>query len=129
MRRFYELTYLVSSRLEEKEVEEIINKVKETLTKLDGEIYEEMPFYKTRLGYPINKEEEAYLVSLNIFLLPDKVKTLQEEIKKEPKILRHIIFKKKLPKEGAQPSQKAKPKKPKKVELKELDKKLEEILK
>ncbi len=128
MERFYELTYLVSAKLEQKEVESIIQKVKDIIKKLEGKIYEELPFYKVRLGYPINKEEEAYLVSFDLFLPAQNVESLKKEVEQEKNILRHIIFKKKAPKEEAKISEEKKPQKPKKVELEELDKKLEEIL-
>jgi ribosomal protein S6 len=126
--KFYELTYLLPPSLEEKEVEDIKNEVNALIEKNGGKIEKEAPPTKRVLAYPIEKESSAYLLSVDFYSQGSKITPLQEKIKKNSKILRHIIFKKSpLKKEIFAPLKKPVP--PKKVELKEIDKKLEEIFK
>ena len=91
------------------------------------------------MAYPIEGQTQAYLVVLNFQLLPEKLAGFESKLKEEKQILRYLIVTK--------DPEKEKPKKPrgvpgitpkptetipikeKKVELKEIDKKLEEIFK
>ena len=83
---------------------------------------------KVKLGYPIKKFEEGFLITLEFDYSPEKIEELDRKIKQESGILRHLIIskRKRLVKAASKETQKSK--KPKKVELKELDKKLKEIL-
>jgi ribosomal protein S6 len=130
MVRFYELTYLASPILEEKELENLAQEIKDFIIKEGGEIKSELSPTKIKLGYPIKDFKEAFLVSLEINYLPERIEALDKKIKEENRILRHLICqKKKRLIKMPELAKKEKIKKPKKVELKELDKKLEELLK
>jgi uncharacterized protein YjdB len=108
---------------------------------------------KRSLGYKIKGKKEAFIVSLNMSLAPDKIEVLGEKIKKEGSILRSMIVeikKHKAIKEARIPKGKKglnkinndvdslpieieknnlelKPE-AQKVEMKEIDQKIEEIL-
>ena len=132
MKRFYEFTYLVKPSLGQEEVESFDKKVKEAILSFEGEIKNELRPKKINLAYPIEKYSEAYLLSLDMNLPPEKINDLKDFVLKNKEILRYIVFKKKPPKTPARkpPSEHKKNiKKTTKVELKEIDKKLEEILK
>jgi ribosomal protein S6 len=135
MLRFYELAYLVSPKLEENELENLNQEIKNFIKETEGTIEGEFPISKIKLGYPIDKEVEAYFVSFDLYYLPEKILDLKKKLESKKEILRHIIFKKlakptvKTAKLTEAPKIEKKAPKPKKVELKELDKKLEEILK
>jgi len=127
MQRFYELTYIASPILEEKELKALKEKIKNFISEQGGKIENELAPVKVKLAYPINKFEEGFLITLEFDYSPEKIEELEQKIKGESGVLRHLIINKrkrlvKIPKETQ------KPKKPKKVELKELDKKLKEIL-
>ncbi|MBC7074188.1 30S ribosomal protein S6 [Candidatus Parcubacteria bacterium] len=128
--RYYELAYLISSKLNQTEIEDLQKKVISILRKEGGVLDEENPTLKRTLAYPIKKETEAFLVSLTFFLDPQKVTSVKKEIEKEGAILRYLIFQKKAPKETKSKLVLPKEKitKPKKVELEKLEEKLEEIL-
>ena len=105
---------------------------------------------RKKLGYPIKKRKDAFLITLSFGLNPEKLKELEKKLKFDNQILRHTILEKipaKIPEKIKRPlfaksiekkstfaeSEKKTPelKKPapaKKVELKEIDKKIEEIL-
>ena len=90
------------------------------------------------MGSQIKKKSVAYLKNLDFQLEPEKIKEIKKEIESEKNILRFIFLSKALartkpsiktsPKTGLQPPLVQKEEKVKKVELKEIEKKLEEIL-
>ncbi len=88
---------------------------------------------KTRVLYPAQKEKEALLLSLDFQLNPEGLENLERKLKAESQILRYLLIAKKIPaateiaeKSSRFPKKIVKPKS--KVELKEIEKKLEEIL-
>jgi small subunit ribosomal protein S6 len=139
--KLYELTYLISSELSEEEARTFQNKIA-SLIKEEGILDEiRMPF-RRKLAYPIKKQVQAYLAFLNFKINPEGLANLEKKLRAENKILRYLILIKKPVKAGKErrrksfiPSQapiltekKSVPEKEKKVELKEIEKKLEEIL-
>ncbi|MCD5396344.1 MAG: 30S ribosomal protein S6 [Candidatus Pacebacteria bacterium] len=128
MQRFYELTYLASPVLEEKELEALKEKVKGFISNNEGEIESEISPVKVKLGYPIKKFKEGFLVTLEFNYSPQKIEELDKMLKQEKHISRHLILQKKRRIIKTESPKEKKAKKPKKVELKELDKKLKEIL-
>ncbi len=86
---------------------------------------------KIRLAYPVKKQKEAFLVILDFNLRTEKLKKLEKELRSENRVLRYLISTKPQPKISLvgdrKTSRKPKPK-VKKVKLKEIEKKLEEIL-
>lgn len=160
----YELTYLISPDLSEEELKIFSGKINNFIQEETGILEKTTEPSKKKLGYPIKKKEEAFLVALNFSFQPtadqpkagsaEKLGRLEKKLKSENQILRYIILTKKTPektlrlkrqpqagpprtetslglasKEALQPPKVA-PKitEPKKVELKEIDKKIEEIL-
>ena len=83
------------------------------------------------MAYPVRKKSSngAYLSTLNFHLDPEKLGSLEKKLKSEQKILRYLILKKKILKKIPEiliekPKRIVRPK----VELKEIEKKLEEML-
>jgi len=154
----YELTYLISPDLSEEELKIFSGKISNFIQEETGTLEKTTGPSKKKLGYSIKKKEEAFLVTLNFSLSPEKLGNLEKKLKSENQILRYIILTKKAPEKTpllrrqpqTDPSQtktnlgmisketlpkikklpEVPPKitKPKKVELKEIDKKIEEIL-
>ena len=124
----YELTYLISPNLSEEEINSLQEKIKTLIQNEGGVLSDINPL--------IRKGALVYLITLNFQLSPEKLENLGKQLKEEKKILRHIILVKhptkeistrirKLPKKVEVLSKKiTKPK----VELKEIEKKLDEIL-
>jgi len=126
--RHYELTYLISPELSEEEIRGFQEKIISLIQGLGSELLGET---KT----PIRKKM-AYLATLNFNLDPEKLGSLEKGLKSENQVLRYIILAKprtkevlvrgekvpssKLPKKIVKPEAK--------VELKEIEKKLDEML-
>ncbi|MDI6591350.1 MAG: 30S ribosomal protein S6 [Patescibacteria group bacterium] len=129
----YELTYLISPEISEEEVKKTQEKINSVIQEKGGIIIESKKIVKKKLGYPVRKKDSAFLGEVNFRISPEKMGDLEKKIKEEVQILRYIILAKKEPKLAILPEKppfpirkKLKPKP--KVELKEIEKKLEEIL-
>ncbi len=128
--KLYELTYLISPDLSETELKSFQEKIVSLIENKGGVLVSTNEPTKKKLAYPIKKKSEAYLSSLNFQLSPDKLIEIERELKTEENILRFLLITKKITKKTTEVLIKKPSKiiKPKKVELKEIEQKLEEIL-
>jgi ribosomal protein S6 len=137
--RNYELTYLLPLELYEEEAKDFSQKIISFLQNEGGILIEEVAPLRRKLAYPVKGQIQAYLVTLNFQLDPEKLTDLEKKLKSEKQILRYLVFIKKLRKETRKPRLR-RPKvvisrkipahpEEKKVELKDIDKKLDEIFK
>ena len=131
--KLYELTYLISPEFSEEELKSLNEKINSLIQKGTGVLNEVKLPIKKKLAYPIKKQREAFLINLSFYFEPEKLGSLEKELKSEKKILRYLILarpKSKIAKVRKRPAKVIPkiPAKEKKVELKEIEKKLEEIL-
>ncbi len=119
----YELSYLVSSNVSEEEIKILQESVNSLIQKEEGILLE--------TDYPIRKEGFS-LLSLKFQTNPEKISGLEKSLKSDSRIFRHIILIKHPMKEAKKMRKpmKAVSKKTEKskVELKEIESRLEEIL-
>lgn len=135
--KYYELTYLISPDALGEETKEFQEKIIAFVQNEGGVLNEktETP-KKIMLAYPIKKWGSAYLVSLNFTLDPKKLEIVEKKLKEENSILRYLILSRRVRKRiptvrrvrRIVPPKPITKEKPLKVELKEIEKKLEEIL-
>jgi len=131
--KYYQLTYLVSPDLSEQEVKNFQEKLNSLLQDEGGKIGESKSPIKKDLEYPIRGKNKAYLFNLDFYFKPRDLKDLEDKLKKEFSLLRHLIIEKKLLKIEVlkKVKSKLKPKKikkKKKVKLEKIEEKLDEIL-
>lgn len=137
----YELSYLISPELSESEITDLSQKVVGFIEEGKGKIDKKGEPIKKKLGYPIKNKKEAFLVCLGFSSDPENIANLEKRTQTENQILRHIVTIKEKIKEvsvrhrfkpTADSSIAGQPTvdhpKGEKVELKEIDKKIEEIL-
>lgn len=138
----YELTYIINPNLSENELAAQVDKVRGFIDQAGGKVKDEKILEKKRLAYPIKKQNFGFYVTINFEMLPENVAELERQIRFEPQILRHLLIAEEMVRKtyrvpsSRQP--KAKPteifKRPiseaasKKIEIEEIDKKLEELL-
>jgi len=130
--RNYELTLIISSEIPEQDLKNLIEKISGFIIKEGGKIEKTIEPLRKKLGYPIKKKVDGFITVLIFSLVPEKLEILEKELKKENQILRYLISIAKKKEELPIKKIKITPQKttePKKVELKEIDKKIEEILK
>ena len=141
--KLYELTCLLSSKLTEEEVKNFSEKIISFVQEKGGTL-KEFPsltnkIIKRKLVPQIKRESQGYVNVLNFYLEPQKIEDLKARLDSENQILRYIILAKKpLKKEIRTKTPPASPHIPKiekkvkpskeKVDLKEIEEKLEEIL-
>ncbi len=126
----YELAYLISPELSKEEVKPFQDKIISFIQNEGGVLIENVNPVNKLLSYPVKKQIQAYLAVLDFQLNPEKLAELEKKIKAETQILRYLILIKPKLKEIKAVLRKFAPKKApeRKVELKEIEKKLEEIL-
>ncbi|KPJ56602.1 hypothetical protein AMJ49_04465 [Parcubacteria bacterium DG_74_2] len=130
--KLYELTYLISPNLSEEEAKSFQEDICSLIQKQEGALEKKETIIKKKLSYPIQKQETAYLATVEFRLDPEKLKDLEKELKSKNQILRFLLLTKKISEiktisKISKPKLKPKPKQ--KVKLKEIEDKLEEILK
>ncbi|MBZ1345042.1 MAG: 30S ribosomal protein S6 [Candidatus Nealsonbacteria bacterium] len=130
--KHYELAYLISANLSPEEIRVLQQKISSFIQKKregSEDSNEIKAPIKKILAYPIKKEKECWFAVLNFNLNPEKLIDLEKNLKNEKAILRYLILAKPPSKEVKYiKSPRLIKSKPKKVELKEIEKKLEEIL-
>ena len=135
--KYYELAYLAAPEISDENLTALKEKVVAFVQK-KGEILGEVrPPIKRILGYPIKKRKNAFLATIYFSAPADLANDLKKMLDKEKEILRYLIIIKREPAEAAAPPIPEKFKKAPaefkktrepKVELEEIEKKLEEIL-
>jgi len=127
----YQLTYLISPKSSQKEIDVLEEKIKTLVQEEKGSVAKIVKPTQIKLAYPIKGNREAFLADLVFLLEPKKLKLFEKEIKAQKEIIRYLLLVKPLPKKPKEVRVRPKRKIPKprvKVELKEIEKKLEEIL-
>lgn len=95
----YELTYIVSPELISEEAETKAKEIEALIKTGEGAVSRQnIPMART-LSYPIKKQASGYLGVLEFQLEPEKLNELEESLKKDEKIVRHMVVIKKPAKE------------------------------
>ncbi len=89
----YEITFIISSILEDSKKEEVIETVKSIISK-DGSVEKVDVWGMRKLAYPIQKREDGYYVVLEFNANPDLPKELDRRLKIMDGVIRHIIINK-----------------------------------
>lgn len=98
----YEITYIVSPQLEDKAREELDAGVEKQVSEAKGTIVNNTEGVKQRLAYPITDKNTGYVRVLNIQLDPEKLETLQSQLKKTEGVMRFTVLST-APREGVTP--------------------------
>ena len=151
--KFYELTYLIKPDISREEIEHFSQKIRDFVQLQGGITKSATGPSKRRLGSPIKKQGEALLGTVDFYLNPEKLEAMQKELTSDDRVLRFLLAIKQEPKKvpliavkavakptlkpsllspektGKTPTpQVAKTTSPPKVDLKDINKKIEEIL-
>jgi len=143
----YELSSLISSQLSEENIKSFSEKISALIKSEGAESINAKNPSRRRIGYAIKKERQAWFSVISFDLQPEKIEYLKTGLKALPEILRFMILNQKPVSElainkilenkepKAETTEKnlgqtpeIKEPKEEKVELEEIDKKLEEIL-
>ncbi len=88
----YELTYIISSEITSGEADVESKKIESLIQSKEGIILKsEKPFPRT-LSYPIKKQSSGFFGVLEFQLEPEHLGELKEKLQKDGKIIRHMII-------------------------------------
>jgi ribosomal protein S6 len=88
----YELTYIVSPEITSEEAEAKGKEIESLIGSKEGTILKQSnPIAKT-LSYPIAKRSSGFLGALEFQLEPEKLVELEETLSKDGKIVRHMLI-------------------------------------
>lgn len=89
--RDYETVFILDPALDETQVKEEVDKVKNLITSLGGEVTSAEPPIRKRLAYEIGGKTEGYY-SLVVFRSePTAIKEMERAYRLNEKVLRHIV--------------------------------------
>jgi len=142
----YELTYIISPGITQEEAESKNKEIGDLITNKEGLVLKQInPSAKT-LSYPIKRQASGFMGVLEFQLEPEKLVELKSVLSKDRKIIRHVViikeasqFKKerrtrapkietKIKKEEPSFVKASEAKEKEKVELKDIEQTLDEIL-
>lgn len=132
----YELTYVTNPQFNEEQRAELDGAVDSDIQQRSGQISHSTPNLRRRLFYPIQKNQAAFLRTVQLQLEPAQLADLRKTIKKIPGVLRltllrtppraEVSMETLLPTSPERAADAAKP--TKKVTMQEVEKKIEEAL-
>lgn len=127
--KLYEIYYILKDMPDE-ELTGALEQVRKYIEEKSGRSLDESRLTKRRLSYPIYKHGEGVFGNMKFFLKPEDLQELSGKLNREEKLIRHMITAihapgpesiRKIRKIKRVPEKKA-------TDMKEIDKKLEEIL-
>jgi len=121
--RYYELTCLISPELSSEELNSFQEKIISYIQEGKGIL--------VKIDLPSKKRGDFTLFGLNFQLNPEGIEGLEKKLKADKQIIRYFIITKKVPRGGKiaeKPLRVPRKTHEPKVELKEIEKKLDEIL-
>lgn len=88
----YELTYIISPEISLEEAQGLAKEIESDIQAKDGAILrQDSPTAKT-LCYPIKKRASGFIGVFEFQLEPDKLNELQAKIQKDGKFVRHLVI-------------------------------------
>lgn len=89
--RQYELTLVLSPRLEEKDIEFFEQEIEKDIKGLGGDLKKKGKLERRDLSYPIKKFNSGYYQIINFLFNPEKLEELSVVLKHKKDILRYMI--------------------------------------
>lgn len=125
----YEITYLIPSTLSEEEQKEVMERVPSLIQEKEGVVKEGEPPVKRILPQKIGSHGEVLSVSIHFYAKPEKIQEIHSAMADEKSIVRFMIVVEEMPSAAKLMRKRTRDEAKKKVELKDIEQKIEEILK
>lgn len=91
-KKIYETTFIVNAGLDDPQIDAIIDKVKELITKQGGEIMELTKWGRKRFAYSIKKKNNGFYVLCEFSSTGDLVARLERHFQLDENIIRFLII-------------------------------------
>lgn len=92
MNKLYEISFWLATDLKDDEVLADLQKIKDFIAGLSGQITKEKEIQKRKLAYPIKKAKQGYFGSLLFNADSDAIKALDKKLKLEDYVLRYLMI-------------------------------------
>lgn len=89
--RQYEMTYLLSDKVNDNEITAATGKINGIITGRKGKVLGEENWGRRKLAYPIAKQDFATYITLNFELEPDQLAKIIRDLKLSKEVIRHLI--------------------------------------
>jgi small subunit ribosomal protein S6 len=90
--KIYETTFIVNAGLDDPQIDAVIDRVKELITKHGGEIMELAKWGRKRFAYPIKKKNNGFYVLCEFTSSGDIVARLERHFQLDENIIRFLII-------------------------------------
>lgn len=90
--RLYETTFIVNASLDDPQVESVIGRVQDTITKNGGTVAAVNKWGRKRLSYPINKKTNGFYVNVEFEAPGTLLAPLERSFQLDELILRHLTI-------------------------------------
>jgi small subunit ribosomal protein S6 len=90
-KKIYETTFIVNASLDDQQIDAVIDKVKDLITKNNGEIMELAKWGRKRFAYPIKKKNNGFYVVCEFQSTGDIVARLERHFTLDENIIRYLI--------------------------------------
>jgi small subunit ribosomal protein S6 len=91
-KKIYETAFIVNAGLDDPQIDVIIDKVQEVITKNNGEIMELAKWGRKRFAYPIKKKNNGFYVVCEFASTGDLIARLERHFLLEENIIRFLII-------------------------------------
>jgi len=96
MQKHYELTYIVSIKYLESELQQVMDQVSGLLKEFGGVVTSEQVLGKQRLAFPIKFTHQGTYVVLEFDMEAENIKKLDDLLKLKAELLRHLLITKRV---------------------------------
>ncbi len=93
MKNRYETVFILTPVLSEDQVKEAVKKFRDFITQNGGEIIWEEDWGLKKLAYPIQHKKNGFYHLIEFDYDPQKVDRLELEMKRDERVIRHLIVK------------------------------------
>lgn len=90
--KLYEIAFFINPDIKEEEISAYVQKIKDFIIELGGDISKEQPIQKKKLAYPIKKAKQGYFGSMLFNLGAENLKSLDKKLKLEDLVLRYLVI-------------------------------------
>jgi small subunit ribosomal protein S6 len=92
VKRLYETTLIVNASLDDPQVETVITRVQDTITRNGGSVTAVNKWGRKRLSYPINKKTNGFYVNMEFEAPGTLLAPLERSFQLDELILRHLTI-------------------------------------
>lgn len=91
--RLYETVFILDPKLDQNQVTNEIDRVKNLIINLDGEIIDVEHAGKRKLAYEIDGNKEGYYTLIRFKSSPSSIPEIEQSYRLNERVLRHVIIK------------------------------------